>query len=299
MRRAIRLLFAAAAVTSTLWAAPARAQGSVIFNGIGLIDYSRKPTFKVGDWAKYKMTGSSEMGMKDNYELTLLIAGEEDFWGDPGFWVETWVDMPGQPPQTRASLMSYAIFSDTSATERLMLYMRKMITMLNEDGTAKMDINKPASSTLKARHDVKKPVRWSRDTLGVDTLQTVKGRYRAAKVLFKQGTGVTSSVGDSSIYTELREDRTSWYTTEVPITHLAREDIMTISTRKSWLIGRSGDATAMNTRDRGEGTAELLDFGHGLEARLLPRHLRRSLAQQQAAERAATRPARSAAPKPR
>lgn len=299
MRRAIHLLFAVAAVASTLWAAPARAQGNVIFNGIGLVDYSRKPTFKVGDWAKYRMAGSSEMGMKDDYVLTLVIAGEEDFWGDPGFWLETWVDMPGEPPQTRASLMSYEIFSDSSATERLMLYMRKMVMMLNEDGTPRIDINKPASSTLKARHDVKKPVRWSRDTLGVDTVQTPKGTFQATKVLFKQGTGVTQAVGDSSTYTELREDRTSWYTTQVPITHLAREDIVTISTRKAWLIGRSGDATPTNTRDSGKGTAMLLDFGHGLQARLLPPHLRRSLAEQKAAERAAARPARPAAPRKR
>ncbi len=294
MRRAIRLLLLVVAALS-LGVLPARAQGQAIMNGIGLLDYAHKPHFRVGDWAKYHMQSSSQLGVTDDYTLTVLVAGEEDFWGDPCFWLETWVDMPSGPPQTRAALMSYEIFTDSSATERLLLYMRKMITMLNEDGTPRVDINKPAASTLKARHDVKNPVTWDRDSLGVDTVQTPKGTFTARMILLKQGKGVTQAVGDSSIYTELREDRTSWYTNDVPITHLAREDIVTTSSRKSWLIGRSGDATALNIRDKGVGTARLIDFGHGLEPRILPMHLRRTIAEQRAAARGPARAARPTA----
>jgi hypothetical protein len=107
------------------------------------------------------------------------------------------------------------------------------------------------------------------------------------KVLLKQGTGATQTVGDSSVYTEVRENRTSWYASEIPITHLAREDIESINSGKSWLVGRSGDATTLNTRDRGLGTARLVDYGHGLEARLIPAYLRHTIAEQAAAERAA------------
>ena len=296
MRRAICLLLLVAA-TLPLSATPARSQNKPMMNAIGLVDYTRKPTFKVGDWAKYRMSSSSELGVKDDYVLTLVIAGEEDFWGDPGFWLETWVDIPGVPPQTRASLMSYEIFSDSSATEKLMLYMRKMITMLNDDGTPRIDINKPAASTLKMRHEVKNPVTWDRERLGADTVQTPKGTFQAEMILLKQGKGVTQEVGDSTVYTELREDRTSWYATEVPITHLVREDIVTTSSRKTWLIGRSGESLAMNIRDKGTGSARLLDFGHGLAPRLLPAHLRKSLAEQRAAERAPARAARPTAVK--
>ncbi|HEY6194739.1 MAG TPA: hypothetical protein VI504_06810 [Candidatus Eisenbacteria bacterium] len=288
MRRAIFFLLLAAA--GSLPCATAAAATYAPLNGIGLVDYSRKPTFKVGDWVKYQMTGRSELGVTENYYVTLLIAGEEDFWGDPGFWIETWTDTPGKPPETQASLMSYAIFGDTSAVERLQLYMRKTVTMLNEDGTAKMDINKPAAGMLKTRREVKNPVRWTRDSLGVDTVQTPQGTFKGARILFKEGTGATQTVGDSSVYTELRENRTSWYANEVPITHLAREDIETIASRKAWLVGRSGDATALNIRDRGLGSARLIGYGHGLEARLLPERLRHSIAEQQAAERAAARP---------
>jgi len=289
MRRAIAavsLLFALAALD----APRSRADTGAIMNGIGLIDYRHKPDFKIGDWVRYQMKSHSELGASDNYELTVMIAGEEDFWGDPGFWVETWVDIPGVPTQTRASLVSYEIFSDTVATQRLLLYTRKMISMLNEDGTPKMDINKPSASTLKARREVQNPIRFSLDTLGTDTVVTPKGTFKPLKVLMKQGTGATQMVGDSSLYTEVRENRTSWYTLEVPITHLAREDIESINAHKSWLTGRSGDALPLAIRDRGLGSARLIDFGHGATARLVPERLRHTIAQQVAAEKAAAKP---------
>lgn len=282
MRRAIPLMVLAAILALP---AVAFAQGNTVMNGIGLVDYTKKPNFKVGDWAKYQMSSKSQLGASDDYVLTVVIAGEEDFWGDPGFWLETWVDMPGLPPQTRASLVSYEIFADTSATEKLLLYVRKMITQLNEDGTPRMEVNKPAASTMKARREVKNPVTYTRVPLGQDTVQTPKGTFDARRVLLKQGKGVTQDVGDSTMYTELREDRTSWYADLVPITHLAREDIVTTSSRKTWLTGRSGDALEMNIRDKGEGTARLLDFGHGVEGRLVPEHLRKSIAAQQAPAR--------------
>jgi len=289
MRRAIAALSLLLALAA-LDAPRSRADTSAIMNGIGLIDYRHKPDFKIGDWVRYQMKSHSELGASDDYELTVMIAGEEDFWGDPGFWVETWVDMPGVPPQTRASLVSYEIFSDTVATQRLLLYTRKMINMLNEDGTPKMDINKPSASTLKARREVQNPVRFSLDTLGTDTVVTPKGTFKPLKVLMKQGTGATQMVGDSSLYTEVRENRTSWYTLEVPITHLAREDIESINAHKSWLTGRSGDALPLAIRDRGLGTARLIDFGHGATARLVPEQLRHTIAQQVAAEKAAAKP---------
>lgn len=296
MRRAIPLLLIAALATP-LFPARARAQGQASFNGIGLVDYSHKPNFKVGDWARYRMSGKSEMGMSDNYELTLLVAGEEDFWGDPGFWLETWVEAPGQPPRALAALISYEAFSDTAAIQRLLLYTRKMITLLNEDGSPKIDINKPASSTLKARHDVMNPISWSRESLGPDTVTTPKGTFAVEKVLMKQGKGVTSALGDSTVYTELREDRTSHYSSLVPITRLVREDITTGSTRKAWLIGRSGDATPTTVRDRGEGAATLLDYGHGGKVpRMVPERLRKPLSAK-AAPSAAAQPAKPA-PKP-
>ena len=289
MRRAIAALALLLAL-AVLDAPRTRAAAITVMNGIGLVDYRHKPDFKIGDWVRYHMKSRSELGASDDYELTLLVAGEEDFWGDPCFWIETWVEIPGVPAQTSAALVSYEIFGDSVATQRLLLYTRKMINMLNEDGSPKIDINKPAASTLRARREVMNPVRYSLDTLGTDTVQTPKGTFKALKVLMQQGTGATQSVGDSSIYTEMRENHTSYYTREVPIAHLAREDIESINARKSWLIGRSGEATPLAIRDRGLGSARMIDFGHGLTPRLVPERLRRTIAEQVAAEKAAAKP---------
>jgi hypothetical protein len=298
MRRAITVAALAIATGLAFSPPPARTDQVAPLNGIGLIDYGHKPTFKVGDWVKYRMSGKSELGMKDNYSVTVLISGEQDFWGDPAFWLETWTDAPGLAPETQAALMSYDIFNDTAAVARLQLYERAMVTMLNEDGTPRVDINKPAASILKTRREVKQPARYSLDTLGVDTIQTPKGTFKTLKILRKEGTGATQMVGDSSIYNEIRENRTSWFASEVPITHIAREDIENIAAHKAWLVGRSGDATPLTIKDRGLGTARLIDFGHGLEPRLTPMRYRKPLAEQQAAERAAARPKAAAGAKP-
>jgi hypothetical protein len=289
MRRAITALAILLAVV-TLDATRSHAESATVMNGIGLVDYRHKPDFKIGDWVRYQLKSHSELGAKDDYELTVLIAGEEDFWGDPGFWIETWVDMPGAPPQTSAALVSYDIFGDSVATQRLLLYTRKLISMVNDDGSPKIDVNKPAASTVRARREVMNPASFDLDTLGTDTVQTTKGVFKALKVLMKQGKGATQSVGDSSIYTEVRENRTSFYVLDVPITHLVREDIESINARKSWPIGRSGDALALTIRDRGLGSARMVDFGHNGTPRLVPERLRHTIAEQVAAENAAAKP---------
>src|SRR5262249_13650043 len=167
-----------------------------------------------------------------------------------------------------------------------------------EDGSPKIDINKPAASTLKARREVMNAVRCSLDRLGVESVQTRKGDFKAQKIVMHEGTGATQAVGDSTTYTEVRENRTSWYAMEVPITHLAREDVESINGRKSWLIGRSGDASSLAIRDRGLGSARLIDFGHGMSARLVPERLRHTIAGQVAAERAAAKAAPAKTGKP-
>ena len=68
MHRATRSLLVAA--LAVLAAAPALAQGTGrSMDGIGLIDYSRKPTFKVGSYAQYHVTGRSSKGHSQDYRL--------------------------------------------------------------------------------------------------------------------------------------------------------------------------------------------------------------------------------------
>lgn len=286
MRRAIAsllLLCTTLALLSVNAAAQNRPQIVSTVDGIGLIDYSHKPTFKVGDWVRYRMTGKSDMGMSDNYDVTVIIAGEEEFWGERCVWIETWTDAVGKPPRATATLMSYSIFGDSLAIQRLQLYRRKAISVLDENGNPRQEVVRAAGSALKSRTLFKRPIQWDVDTLPPDTVHTPRGVFTAKRVSIRQGTGATTSVGDSSIYSEARENRMSFMHPDIPITHIVREDIESIIARRTWEIGKSSASTEMFIRDRGLGIARLIDFGSGLEGRLVPEKHRKSIADQRAA----------------
>jgi len=282
------LALCAGAVLSALLLAPpaARADGTMIFNGIGMLDYaSGRKECKVGTWTRYHMVGKSELGVVSDYTVTVLIAGEEHWWGEDCFWVETQTTMADQPPQTNATLMSYAIFDDSLAIPHLQLYMRKTIPGLNADGTPMQELYKRAVSSLKSREPVGANIRWNVDTLANDTtLTTVLGPLKCRQVRIDQGTGVTAQAADSSLYTEVRETRLDYLSPKVPLTHIAREDVDYGAWRRTWLIGRSSESGPMRVMDRSRGVATLEGCGSsGVEAKLVPLHLRRSLAEQRAA----------------
>lgn len=263
-------------------AVPAFAQEQVVnsINGIGLVDYSRKPDFKIGDWVRYRMSGSSLMGMRDDYTVTVLIAGEEDFWGDPGVWIETWTEFPGRPPEAVATLMSYSIFGDSLAVPRMQMYMRKSINSIDDQGRPIQQVIKRASQSLKSRNVAPRPPQWDVDTLQADTVITPRGSYTVVPVDIRQGTGVEQTVGDSTFYNEQRENRRIYYTPQVPITHVAREDVESIVSRRAYMIGRSRDAAPLRLREKANGTARLMEYGHGLEPRLVPARYHRTIAEQ-------------------
>lgn len=277
-------LCTALAVALTLFAGAARAQEKVgRIDGIGLIDYaSGRQTLKVGSWARYHMKAKSDMGVVDDYTVTVLVAGEEHWWGEDCFWIETWTDLPGRPPATTASMMSFDVFSDSLPLQHMQLYLRKTIQGLREDGQPDVQIFRRPASSLKSRTPVGSNIAWNVDTLGTEKLQTVKGEMTCRKVRIEQGVGVTSQSADSSEYTELRETRVSYMTPGVPFTHLAREEIDTGYTRKRWKIGHSKEGGPANVLDKSHGVADLVDFGTGIEARLVPEAVRKSLADQRA-----------------
>lgn len=290
MRHAIRTLALTALSLATM-ATSAFAEPQVVnsINGIGLIDYMGKPDFKVGDWASYRMTGKSDMGYTDDYVVTVLIAGEEEWWGEKCFWVETWTDVEGSPPSTKATLMSYAIFSDSLPVQRMQMYSRKSISGLDMDGNVLQEITRSATSALKSRTLFSKPLMWDVDTIGVDTVHTPKGLFQTKVITLKQGKSSTTAVGDSSVYTEVRENRTSFQSRQIPLTHIVREDMESMIFRKTWMIGRSEQGAPLHTRDRGVGSARLIDYGHAAVPRLVPPHLRGSIASRKAAAAASPR----------
>jgi hypothetical protein len=276
--------------------APVRAaQGpDDIINGIGLIDFGAKPTFKVGDWARYHMSGKSDAGVVHDYIVTVLVGGEEHWWGEDCFWLETWTDVDSTSGQSIASLMSYEVFRDSSAFANMQYYVRKLIMGLTEDGTPEQTVYKRPASGLKTRQLPSRAFKVQIDTLGTELVTVPKGSYDCRKIQLLEGRGATGALGDSTDYTELREVRTTFMNPQVPITHIVREDIEQSFTRKAWKVGYSKDATPTVTLNSSFSSGQLVDFGTGLEAQLVPKRLRKSIAEQRAEITKPRSPARPA-----
>jgi len=282
MRRAT-LRTGLALCAAALLATDAGAPTVNLVNGIGLFDYTRKPDFKVGDWVRYRIQANSVLGSRDDYTVTLLIAGEETFWGEDAFWLETWTEPIDRPPQTVATLMSYAIFEDTLAFAHLELYMRKTINELMEDGTPLQLLSRRPPGTLKKRSPIDDQISWSVDTVGADTVMVPRGTFQCSKVLTRQGRVATTDVRDSTIHTEVHNERVTYLSREIPLTSLVREEIEYWFMRRTWQIGRSNEAAPMRMLDKSSGQARLVDFGSGLAAAVLTPDMQKSIPARRAA----------------
>ena len=286
MRRAMMFLMLSA-FALTLFDVPAsRAKGSPVVNAIGMINYATaKPDFKPGDWVRYRVTSANNDGDKEDYFVTILIAGEEQFWGVDCFWVETRTQTSltnNEVDVAIATLMSYSVFGDSLAISHSKLFMRKTIADMSEDGTPRQDVIKRPSLTLRNRKPPGDRTAWTVDTMGVDTVHTPRGLYACTLVKLEEGIAATADNGDSSARTEVREKRTVFFADGIPITGFARERIVNTVHRKSWPIGRSSEGE-MKLVAESEGNARLVDYGTGLTSLLVPKEFQKSLREQAAA----------------
>jgi len=294
MLRAIRRIALFSLATLAL-ATPSLAQdlGKAI-DGIGLIDYTRKPTFKVGTYCQYHVAGHSSKGHSEDYRMVVGVAGEERFWGDDCFWVETISEPTGnQGGSSVASLMSYSIFADSLPVQHLQYFVRKSINDVDDRGVPHEVIAKGSAGGIKSHTKLDPNTHWYSDTLASDSVR-VLGRSFWCKRLHTRR-DVTNSVekGDSTVLTEYREDRDTYLSPQLPLTGIAREDIEYLETRKAWLAGRSQDAeTTVNVHSVGQ--AMLVSVGQDYAGRLIDESKRRSIREQ---DRAAAAAAGKAAPK--
>ena len=286
MRRAMTWLGLAACTAALLTTGPTAAAVKQV-NGIGLIDYRRKPDFKVGDWVRYRITGTNTTGAQDDYMVTVIISGEENFWGEDGFWVETWTEPSGQPPMGTATFMSYAIFEDSLPVQHMLLYQRKTINESDDKGLPIQVVLRRSPASLKLRTPFDDQVRMDIDTLGQDTVRVPRGDFRVVKVRTRQGKSTTRDVGDSTDYSEIWDNRIDYITHQIPITSVVREEIESSFQQRKWQIGRSEDAPPMRTLDHSLGEARLIDFGSGMKSSMLPESMQKSLKTRRSAAGAA------------
>jgi hypothetical protein len=280
MLRAIRgiALFGFATLA---FAAPSMAQNlGKSIDGIGLIDYSRKPNFKVGTYTQYRVSGHSSKGHSEDYRMVVGIAGEERFWGDDGFWVETITESNGQDGSSSvASLMSYTIFGDSLPVQHLQYYVRKSINDVDERGNPREVIAKGSAGGIKSHTKVDPNTHWYSDTLASDSVHVLGHTFWCKRLHTRRDVTNTVDHGDSTILTEYREDRDTYLTPQIPLTGIAREDIEYLETRKAWLAGRSQDAeTVVSVHSVGQ--ALLISVGQDYRGQLIDESKRRSLRDQ-------------------
>ena len=290
MFRAIRLGLAAA-ILLALFVLPALDRGAhaekTLLNGIGLVDYSKPPDFKVGTYVSYQTIQSADGIAEPGEPVTLLVPGEERFWGDDCFWLET-----RQGEASIMSLISYAVFQDSFPQYRMRFYTRKTISGLDDNGNLDEQLQQMPPSLLKSRAPLPSGDRDRITDLGPDTVSTPFGTFTCKKIETKRGTGTTQDVGDSTVYTEEYETRTSWFTSKIPMTHLAKEDVDVTVSRKAWRIGHSDPAQKMILMKHSTMSSRVQGFGEGMKSEAFPAERQKSLARGTTA--AATPPAAKA-----
>jgi hypothetical protein len=274
-------------LTALLFALTARsapAQGTSLLDAIGSVDYTHgRSIIKVGSWISYHMTTSSEKGVTDDCTVTIMIAGEEEWWGEECFWVETTTLRSNGITVPAATLMSSAIFEDSTPLRNVLLYQRKRIAELDDNGLPIQQTMRRGPAVIKTRAQPRPGLTVLVDTLGTDTLKTVKGDFVCLKVRTEKGISSTAQSADSSKYSETRDVRVTYLNPQMPVTGSAHEEIEFSTSDRTWLTGHSKDSSPLKLIDRTVTVLELAAYGTGgLEAKLVPVEFRRSLAEQRA-----------------
>jgi hypothetical protein len=272
-------------VLLALTARSAPAQKGALLDAIGAVGYTHgRSIIKVGSWVSYRMTTSNDKGVTDDCTVTIMIAGEEEWWGEECFWVETSTQSSNGSVATAATLMSSAIFEDSTPLRNVLLYQRKRISELDENGQPLQQTMRRGPTVIKRREPPSPDFTSRVDTLGTDTLKTVQGDLVCLKVRTEKGFSSTAQSADSSQYGETREVRVTDVTPRIPVTGYAHEEIEVSTSRRTWLTGHSNESSPLKLVDRTKTVLELVAYGtRGREATLVPVELRRSLAEQRAA----------------
>jgi hypothetical protein len=250
-----------------------------VIDGTGMVDFTQRPRFEVGTWLKYRTVGSSFRGHKSDYTVTILVAGEEVFWGEPCVWIESWTEKPGGRRLATASLLSYTAFGDTLAPKHVVWFLRKTINGYTPQGQPDITLYTRNINELKLRrvNYEENEDKVEVDSLGRDTTTTPAGRLEVLKVLRKRAHAETVEKGDSTVYYERRINRTYHYSHEIPLTSLAKIEIHDVQQGKTWLAGRF-DASPFNVLELVEGATELIEHGSGgLTPLLVPEPARRTI----------------------
>jgi len=234
-------------------------------SAVGLLDYTKK-NFKVGDWVRYRVDVSNDLGNEDMNYQEVRIVGEDTFRGEKCFWVETWYG----PDSLRASfdlaLVSYDVFKDPDSDLRYQLYVRMVLYGVDEDGVP--DLVELRPSTASKNPDLR-PLRGQIDTLGTEAVSTAKGAIDARLVQLQRKLRNPRQMADSTVNKITDMVRKTWVTRKVPVTSVVKEEEVNKRLVQSYAVGQPSTSAPENLVETLFRTATVVDWGTGAKSELL------------------------------
>ena len=259
-------LFLGFFIVLALLAGPSAGPATARVSAVGLLDYSKK-NFKMGDWVRYKVEVSNSHGNEDVNLQEVRIVGEETYRGERCFWVETWYGPDEKSAAFDLALMCYEVFNDIAPDVHYRNYMRLVLLGLDDEGVPEM--NDLQRSNPNAAPPDLRPYRGQVDTLGVEAVETPKGKLDGNRVRITRRLSRTHPEADSTVNRITDTVRDTWFNRKVPVTSVLQEN--EVSTRKiqSYKVGTpSTDATETIDESMNR-TAIAVEWGTGAKSTLL------------------------------
>jgi hypothetical protein len=249
-----------------LLAGPAARPAEARVSAVGLLDYT-KQNFKVGDWVRYKVELSNSKGFEDVNLQEVRIVGEETYRGERCFWVETWYGPNEMSASFDLALVSYDVFEDVAPDVHYRNYLRLVLLGLDDEGVPEM--NDLQRSNPNAPPPDLRPYRGQVDTLGIEAVETPKGKIEGRHLRITRRLSRTHPEADSTVNRITDTVRDNWINRKVPVTSLVRE--VEVSTRKiqSYKVGTPSTDAPETIDESLNRSAIAVEWGTGATSSLL------------------------------
>jgi hypothetical protein len=235
-------------------------------SAIGIIDYTKK-NFSVGDWVRYRVDLSTTRGIEDVKQQEVRIVGEETYRGEKCFWVETWYGPDEETASFDLTLMSYEVFKDVAPDVHYRNYIRLVLLGMDNDGVPEM--NDLQRSNPNAAPPDLRPYRGIVDTLGVETIETARGKIESRLVRLQRTLSKSRAIADSTVNRISDVTRKTWLSRSVPVTSLVREEETTNQLMQAYALGTTSTDAPRILLSGLDRTATVVDWGKGASSDLL------------------------------
>ncbi len=257
---AVSLAFAVVLAVLAAAASPLLAATSAV----GLVDYSGKPNFKLGDWVRYRFTIETSDGHESVGYQEVRIVGEEDYRGEKCFWVETGAGRDTSALFRTLMLMSYDAFKDPNADVRYKRYMRMLMMgpAINNSGPELLEVEHPKEDAPPTPEELAQ-LRGKIEDKGPITVETVRGPIPARASFVLRKVGATDPQPDSTIQMITETKRTISVSRKIPITSQARFEQFETVYKKAWGTGQVSTEAPENVVSWSKIDSKVVAWGTG------------------------------------